>query len=341
MPTDRQSGFSTVLVLVITLVVVVAFGVWRVVDHRKGTGPKTTIEKIVIANVGEYSIFNLIAEEKGYFKQNSLDAEIKEYPSGPPGVADLMAGSADFAVAADFVGVNAIFAKNEIRILTQASEHDIFTIVGRKDHGVGTPADIKGKRIGVTKKGAGEFFLGRFLLFNDAQLSDITVVDLQPPDLVKQLENGELDAIVVFGLHVYNLENKLGDKLSIFSAQGKEKTRALVYTVADTIRTRPEVVKRFVRSLVQAEAFVKAHPEEAKSILAKKKGYQQGYIDYLWPKIEFSLSLPQELLLSMENEARYAISEKITKETKIPNYLDYIYFDGLFSVKPEAVTIIH
>jgi hypothetical protein len=31
----------------------------------------------------------------------------------------------------------------------------------------------------------------------------------------------------------------------------------------------------------------------------------------------------------------------LTDATKVPNYLDYIYFDALEEVKPEVVTIIH
>lgn len=338
-----KSGFSFArLGLVTALVVLVGLGAGYVVSSRQQTEADVVSEKIVIANVGEYSIFNLIAQEKGMFTQNGLDAEVKEYASGPPGVADMLAGAADFAVAADFVGVNQIFAKQDLRILAQASEHDIFSVVGRKDQGIAAPADVKNKRIGVTRKGAGEFFLGRFLIFNNLSLSDIVVVDLQPADLVKQLEAGQLDGIVIFEPHGYNLrQTSLGDKLSFFSAQGEEKTRALVYTSARTVDTRPDVTKRYIRALVQAEQYLKTHPKEAQAILADKMRYTQDHIDYLWPKIDFSLSLSQELLLTMENEARYAIANKLTSETEVPNYLDYIDFNSLSSVKPEAVTIVH
>lgn len=336
----RKLGTKTILIIIVTILVVL-IGAGLKLFNQNNTPvvilPKT---KIVIANVGEYSIFNLIAKEKGFFEQNSLDAEVIEYPSGPPGVAAMLAGSADFSVAADFVGVSNIFAKKDIRILAQATEQDVFSVIGRKDKGVYSPKDIKGKRVGVTRKGAGEFFLGRFLTFNDLALSDIKIVDLQPPELVKQLESGQLDAIVIFEPHTYNLKKSLGDQLSIFSAQGQEKTRAIVYTTTATTQSRPEVVKQYIQSLVQAESYLKANPNGAKAILAKKMGYQQDQVDYLWTKIDFSLSLPQELLLTLENEARYSISSKLTNETEVPNYLNYIYFDALNSVKPDGVTIV-
>lgn len=336
---QRELGFaSIVFILAILLILVSGFALWRVYK-QKAPVPSLVKEKITVANVGEYSIFNLIAQEKGFFDNNNLDAEIKEHSSGPPGVADLLEGKADFAIAADFVGVNNIFKNEDIRLLAQASEHDVFSIVARNDSGINVPGDINGKRIGVTKNGAGEFFLGRFLIFNDLKLSDITLIDLQQPDLIKQIEDGELDAIVIFEPHTFKF--KKSDKFTVFSAQGQEKTRAVVYTMAATVKTRPDVVTRYIRALTQAESYFKTNPDESKAILARRMNYPMDYIEYLWPKINFGLFLPQELLLTMENEARFVISNAMAVKTEVPNYLDYIYFDALSNAKPEAVTIVH
>jgi NitT/TauT family transport system substrate-binding protein len=42
----------------------------------------------------------------------------------------------------------------------------------------------------------------------------------------------------------------------------------------------------------------------------------------------------------MENQARWAIRSKLTDRNKVPNFLEYIYFDGLKAVRPEVVTIV-
>ncbi len=42
----------------------------------------------------------------------------------------------------------------------------------------------------------------------------------------------------------------------------------------------------------------------------------------------------------MDDEARWSIANNLTDKTVVPNYLDYIYLDGLEALKPEAVTII-
>ena len=42
----------------------------------------------------------------------------------------------------------------------------------------------------------------------------------------------------------------------------------------------------------------------------------------------------------MENEARWIRNNNLTAETQVPDFLDYIYTDGLQEVKPDAVNVI-
>jgi len=307
-------------------------------DNQKYIGH---IDEITIANIGEYSIHNLIAKENGYFNKNNLDANIIEYPSGPPAVADLLAGKVDFAVAADFVGVMNIFTNKDLRILAELSKHEDFEVVARTDFGINDPTNLKGKKIGVTKKGVGEFFLGRFLTFNNLRLEDIEVIDLQPTEIVKQLENGQIDAAVVFNPHIYTLRKSLGNKLIIWPAQDNQKVFALLYTTNSFMAGHSDVVKRYILSLIESEKFIKNNNSQAKVILANTMNYEDPYVNFIWPKFDFSISLDQALLLSMEDQARFAIDNKLISNKKIPNYLDNIYYLSLQEIAPEKISIIH
>jgi NitT/TauT family transport system substrate-binding protein len=60
----------------------------------------------------------------------------------------------------------------------------------------------------------------------------------------------------------------------------------------------------------------------------------------VWPENHFSLSLDQSLILAMEDEARWMIKNNLTSERTIPDFRDYIYTNGLSTVKPWSVSII-
>ena len=60
----------------------------------------------------------------------------------------------------------------------------------------------------------------------------------------------------------------------------------------------------------------------------------------VWDEFNFRLVLDQSIIVSLEDEARWAIREELVDKEEVPNYLDFIYINALEDVKPEAVTII-
>jgi NitT/TauT family transport system substrate-binding protein len=68
-------------------------------------------------------------------------------------------------------------------------------------------------------------------------------------------------------------------------------------------------------------------------------GYDNASIDSAWAEHKFVVTFGQPLILAMEDETRWLISNGLTNARAVPNYLDFIYSDGLRSVRPQAVTI--
>jgi NitT/TauT family transport system substrate-binding protein len=68
--------------------------------------------------------------------------------------------------------------------------------------------------------------------------------------------------------------------------------------------------------------------------------FDDAYLEIIWQRYQFSLSLDQSFITAMEDEARWMIKNNLTKEKNVPNFLDYIHEDALKAVKPEAVNII-
>ena len=71
----------------------------------------------------------------------------------------------------------------------------------------------------------------------------------------------------------------------------------------DWIKQHPDLVRRFLNSLAQAEEYIVLHPAEAKAILQKRYHYDDEYVARVWPEHQFSLSLDQSLITAMEDES--------------------------------------
>jgi len=54
----------------------------------------------------------------------------------------------------------------------------------------------------------------------------------------------------------------------------------------------------------------------------------------------YALSLDQRILMTMEDEARWAIRHNLTANKNTPNYLDYFYLESLAAAKPGGVQLM-
>lgn len=97
---------------------------------------------------------------------------------------------------------------------------------------------------------------------------------------------------------------------------------------------------RFLKAIVQAEKFVKENPSKAQSFVAKRFHFEPQYVQRLWSKNQFVVSLPQSLLLAMEHGALWLIDNKVTEDSHLPDFLNMVYFEGLRPINPSAITIL-
>ena len=303
---------------------------------EKYTGP---VEKITLA-AAEYLTGALVyvAEDQGYFEKNGLEVTIKGYGSGKACADALIAGEADISTSADNVFVSYSFEHADFRVLGTIATKQVKELVARKDKGITTINDLIGKKIGVTKKSGAEFQLGVFLTFNGISQEDVELVDLKPPEMMGAISNGDVDAVFVWDPYLYNIKKELGE--NAISWHGGDDFYFVLLTKEDWLDKNPAAVKRFMKSLLEAEEYIKDNSEESKESIKDRFEYESDYMDYSWPKQEYAIILEQAMLILFEDQARWRIENRLTDKTTVPNYLDFIYIDALLAVKPEAVTII-
>jgi len=305
------------------------------------TGP---VDHVTVGEEVEYGTLFAIAKEQGFFAQNGLDVTLKEYASGAPAFADLLQGKIDMTDAADFVGVTNSFSSKNFTILgSVGTTTDAWEIISRTDHGIKTISDLRGKKIGVPPGTLGEFFLGNFLILNQIARSDIQLVYLSPQDLAAALQSGDIDSVMIFQPYAFNLRQQLGARVIEFPGQSDRLNYIVLYATDDLVKKRPDVAKRFVRSLVEAQQFLQSNPTILSGFMKRHFGYTDSYINSVITTFSFYVGLEQPMVSLMEDEAQWAIDNKVAaakNTTRIPNYLNFIYFDALDSANTNAITII-
>ena len=326
-------------ILIDSLIVSVALALLCACSQEQSQ-PKGSLEKITVG-AGQSAVLVYVAKDQGYFTKYGLDVAIKDYQAGKLATDALMAGEVDISTASDSAFVSNSFAYDDLRTFGVIATNQTMELVARKDHGINQIQDLKGKKVGVTKKSSGEFSLGRLLSFHGLSIQEIKIVDLKPKAIVQSIQSSQIDAAVTWQPHVYTIKGKLGDNAISWSADQDQDAYFLLITKNEWISSHPSSIKNFLKALVQAEKFVKSNPAEAKESIRTRYSLETEYLQSVWwPKYQFFIQIPQELILTMEDQARWRIANKLTDKTNIPNYLDHIYLDGLDAVKSEAITII-
>jgi NitT/TauT family transport system substrate-binding protein len=59
----------------------------------------------------------------------------------------------------------------------------------------------------------------------------------------------------------------------------------------------------------------------------------------IWALYDFNIVLDQSLILNLEDQARWMMKQEVGDTTTAPNFLDFMYTDGLKKVQPNAVRI--
>jgi len=282
-----------------------------------------------------------IAEEKGYFLEEGIDVEIKGYPTGKAALAATFNGEVDMGTVADTPIVFNSFERNDFTVfvtILDSTQHA--KALARKDRGINTPQDLIGKKVATTIGTTAHFFMSVFLTLNGIDVSDVEIVNMKPGEMVEAIVNGEVDAVFAWEPNILKFQKSLeGNAIMLPSKVGYMATFNLV-SKNDFIENNPQLIRKVIKALIKAEEFTNNNREESIDIIAPRLKADREDIDKLWDDHEFRLSLSQTLVITLEDQARWAIKNKLTDKTEVPNYLDYIYTDALEKVKPEAVTII-
>jgi NitT/TauT family transport system substrate-binding protein len=283
-----------------------------------------------------------VAQEQGYFTQNGLNVTSHKYDTGAGALNGVLNGEDEIVVGTtEFPLTTRILDGNNISTFASISKSEFTYLVGRRDRGIHEVSDLKGKTIGTTFGTIAHFYLGRFLDLNGLSIKDVTLVDLRTPaEWVNAVVNGSIDAVATAQPSADLAKDGLGNNAVVWSIQSNQPLYAQAIASDEWITNHPELVNRFLKSLVQAEDFTINHRAEAKTIVKNQLNLTDAYTDKVWSQNQFSLSLDQSQLVAMQDEARWAISNKLTSATTLPQFSNYIYVDGLKSTKPGAVNII-
>jgi len=282
-----------------------------------------------------------VAQERGLFQRQALEVTFRDFEGGVYALNDLRRGGIEVAVATEFAVTMQSFKEDDLRAFGTIARANNAEVIARTDRGIRGPEDLKGRRLGVSKGMNTEFLLGSFLAFNGLRLRDVQIVDLRPSGLVRALAEGEIDATCLYPPFSYAAKEGLGGRSLSWSAQGGQEYFFLLTTTEHLLRARPQAFKALLAALLEAEAYMEKNNAATRDMLARRFQLAPEHLAERLTSLRFQVSLHQDLLIMMEDEAHWAVANGAVDSSQVPNLFRLLSLDALESLKPEAVGVIH
>src|SRR5450631_89211 len=175
----------------------------------------------------------------------------------------LNAGSIDFGSTAGSAALVAKINGNPIKSIYVYSRPEWTALVTTKDSAIKSIADLKGKRVAVTRGTDPHIFLVRALLSAGLSDKDITPVLLQHADGKTALIRGDVDAWA--GLDPMMAQAEVEDGAKLFFRKPDANTWGILNVREPFLKDYPDVVRRVLAVYEQARKYSLAHYNEVKA----------------------------------------------------------------------------
>jgi sulfonate transport system substrate-binding protein len=230
---------------------------------------KPQSEVTILTGSDPYYLPIIIAVENGYFRDEGIAVKHRMFPSGTDAMLAFRGIGAEFVASGDapslvlwdggdVVGVAPIYASPE-------------NLVGVVNADIKSPAQLKGKKIGVKRGSTADYFLTTYLQKNGLKPSDVNIVNLSPPECVPAISSGSIDGFFLWQPYPGLALKVMGNKArTLTTARGYYMEQIYLTANRKFADAHPETVTAVVRALDKAIAFVRSQPDKSAAIVARK-----------------------------------------------------------------------
>jgi NitT/TauT family transport system substrate-binding protein len=271
----------------------------------------------------------LLADQLGFFRDEHVAVEISLPEDTDQLLVDFAAGSlAGIGVAAGDT-INVLEVNPEARIVLFSDVSDGADMVLALPP-IDVPEDLAGKSVGTNLGGFGEVLIRQMLDQHGVPSARVKLLNVDAAQAVDRLIAGEVAAVHTW--EPYATRARAAGARVVYTSR---QTDGLVLDgflfSGETLRSRPEAVRRFLRAWFRAIDHWATHPADDDRLLEKRLAVPAGSINLTGIRL---LTLAEEHRLfehGPNNRSAYHVLEQ---------YVDYFLRRGTLSAAPDLERVL-
>lgn len=237
--------------------------------------------------VQDTDISPVVAEKMGYFdqvfKEKGIDAKVElvTFDAGPSIMEAFSANSLDFGCLGDQPCISALATGCPAEIIgTYRTQKTGSAIIVRKDSGIETPEDLKGKKVALTVGSNVEHLFNIVLADYGLTQNDLEVVQMQQGDMVSALQGKNVDAAAVWEPRIAQTSDicfRLADGEGVYDKDGNQTKKADYKFFCNPLaanktftQEHPDITAAVLKAISMGADYTDSNTDEAIKMLAEK-----------------------------------------------------------------------
>ena len=296
-------------------------------------------------NVGGMVVF--VAQDKGFFAKNGVDAKVVTRNTGPALTKSLRAGEIDFAPAA-FTNLPAALERGlDLRGVvgyvgssySKSTSDQMIGIAARPGTGIRKIADLKGRKVGVAFGGTGDLYMRTLLKRNGININDVNRINVRPPSFVSIFDSGGVEAIVAWEPSLTRLLDKVPGSTIVVRGGDYVCFCAVMHGTPKTVYGNRARTQKFVNAMAEAAAFVRdpKNADEVATIGARFiRGMSADLVKRTLKHVVYDPRLGKNTAKAFNFSVEQLIAQKKMKKPYDPSkYLELSFINKTIRDHPE------
>jgi len=289
----------------------------------------------------------IIARDKGFFKEQGLDAEIKYFPTG----GDLMSGFVGGSVQMGSAGLTPVTLLRgrpyPVKVVAQISDiSGAQQLIVRPD--VKELKQLEGKKVALLRGTSPEALWNAIVrTHKDFDASKVEIINMGATEMIQAFTLGNVDSVILWEPHatrarlagkgkilISGTHTYLGDKTV---EQRMVGDHSLLFASDTFVRDNAATVRSVLAALAKANDFLDSNKNEAVQLLAKEFELEPAIMSTIMGENRYTLQLDDQLAADMDELG--AFMKALNRLPQAPKARDWIDPAPLKAVRPALVRL--
>lgn len=269
-----------------------------------------------------------LAKKKGWLdeelaKAGSPTVVLTTFAAGPPINESFAAGQQDFGFLGDTPAIIGKSVGLETSLIGKASVGPkSLAVVVADGSPLKAPADLKGKKVAVTKGSYAHHLLALVLQQGGLGFGDIELINLPNGDIPGAIVSGAIDAGAVWEPIITKFEQQKAIRV-LADGEGIKTGVLTIVASNDIIKKRPGQVTAVLRAYARAADYIRTNPKEAADLVTAEVSLAPDLLVKVFAKYDFNPLLSQGDIDELKKSAAFMKSIGLIKsEVDIDGFAD-------------------